>query len=88
MTQYRRLPAVEREVAGGRRLVQPVGAASATQLAGSAPVIWDLLAHHESFTQLRAVVQGKFDDAPDVIAAGTKLAIDQLLDAGLIEMVE
>ena len=86
MTRYRRVPALERSLSGGRRYVQPVGAPAPTELGGSAPVIWDLLAETTDSTQLRAIVQRTFDDEPAVIAAGTRLAIEQLLEAGLIEI--
>jgi len=86
MSSYRRVPAVERALAGGRRYVQPVGATTPTELGGSAPTIWDILARTGDATQLRAIVQRTFDDTPSVIAEGTRLAIEQLLDAGLIEV--
>ena len=86
MPSYRRVPAVERSLARGRRYVQPIGAATPTELGGSAPVIWDILAQTGDATQLRAIVQRTFDDTPSVIAAGTRLAIQQMLDAGLIEV--
>lgn len=88
MARYRRVPALERSLAGGRRYVQPVGATVPIELGGSAPVIWDLLAEVSDSTQLRAVVQRTFDDEPAVIAAGTRLALEQLLEAGLIVVDE
>lgn len=84
MARYRRVRALERSLAGGRRYVLPVGASAPIELGGSAPVIWDLLAETSDSTQLRAIVQRTFDDEPAVIAAGTRLAIEQLLEAGLV----
>ena len=88
MPRYRRVPSVERELAGGRRYVQPLHASTPTELAGSAPAIWDLLAETADGTQLRAIVQRRFDDDPAVIAQGTRLALEQLLQADLIELEE
>ena len=85
MAVYRRLPAVERHLTGGRRLVQPVDAPTATKLSGSAPVIWDLLADHEDLDELVARVQERFADPPEIVESGTRAAVAQLLESGLIE---
>jgi len=82
---YRRVPSVERSLAGGRRLVQATGAASATQLSGSAPLIWDLLDEHSQVDQLVAMLQQQFSDPPEMIAAGVEQALASLIDAQLVE---
>ncbi len=68
--------------------MQPVGAPTPVELAGSAPAIWDILARTGDPTQLRAIVQRTFDDEPAVIAEGTRSALEQLLEAGLVEVSE
>ena len=73
---------------GGRRLVQPVAAAAPTELGGSAPLIWDLLADERELHRVLELVGERFTDAPEVIEHGTMLAIRQLLDAELIDEVD
>ena len=82
---YRRLPHVERELAGDRRLVQVVGSDRAVQLAGSAPMIWDLLDDHREPAQIVAQLQQHFSDAPEVIAAGVEAGLRSLVASSLIE---
>jgi len=81
---YVRVPFVERTLSGGRRLVQAVGADAATQLSGSAPLIWDLLDEHPEVPQLVAMLQQQFSDPPETITQGVELALDSLLDAELV----
>jgi hypothetical protein len=88
MTAYRRRPAVERQLMGERRLVQPVAAPAPTELGGSAPLIWDLLADEAELPRILELVGARFTDTPEVIEHGTMLAIRQLLDAGLIDEVD
>lgn len=73
--EYRRVPCVERELAHGRRLVQPLTAAKPSQLSGSAPLIWDLLRQHHTVDALVAMLQQRFSDSPEVIAAGVESAL-------------
>ena len=82
---YRRVPFVERSLYGGRRLVQAVGAETATQLSGSAPLIWDLLDENPEVGQLVAMLQQRYSDPPETIAAGVELALTSLIDAALVE---
>lgn len=84
-TRYRRLAHVERQLASGRRFVQPLDADTPTQLSGSAPMIWDLLAEHGSVGEIVAMLQQQFSDPPDVIAGGVRVALDSFLDASLAE---
>ena len=81
----RRVPCVERELAHGRRVVQPLDARGPTQLSGSAPLIWDLLADHDSIDAIVAMLQQRFSDAPDVIRSGVVDALDSMADSGLVE---
>lgn len=83
---YRRRRFVERELAHGRRLVRALDAAEPTQLAGSAPLIWDLLDDHESVDAVVAMLQQRFSDAPDVIAAGVRSALASMQQSGLVEL--
>lgn len=81
---FRRVPSVERSLSGGRRLVQAVGADAPTQLAGSAPMIWDLLATTSVGTEVVAAMQELYSDAPSVIAQGVDLGLKSLHDAALV----
>jgi len=82
--QFRRVSSVERELAHGRRLVQPVTADVPTQLSGSAPMIWDLLDEHASVDAVVAMLQQRFSDSPDVIAIGVRSALTSMIDSGLV----
>jgi len=86
--RYVRKPAVERELAGHRRLVQVVDSEQPTQLAGSAPVIWDLLREHSTAEQLVAMLQQHYSDSPEVIRSGLEVGLTYLVDAGLVEVSE
>lgn len=83
---YRRRRFVERELAHGRRLVQALDAVEPTQLAGSAPLIWDLLDEHHSVDAVVAMLQQRFSDAPDVIAAGVRTALSSMQQNDLVEL--
>lgn len=83
--RYRRVRSVERELAHGRRLVQPLTASGPTQLSGSAPLIWDLLAEHETIEAIVAMLQQRFSDARDVIADGVRTALSSMGESGLVE---
>jgi hypothetical protein len=82
--EYRRVPAVERELAYGRRLIQPLSASTPTQLAGSAPVIWDLLHEHHTVDALVAMLQQQFSDSPEVIAHGVRSALTAMTQTALV----
>lgn len=83
-TEYHRVPFVERELAHGRRLVQPLASATPTKLSGSAPLIWDLLPAHPSIDGLVAMLQQRFSDSPVVIADGVRSALDAMMAASLV----
>lgn len=82
---YRRVPFVERSLYGGRRLVQTIGTDTATQLSGSAPLIWDLLDDNPEVGQLVAMLQQRYSDPPETIASGVTLALESLIEAELVE---
>lgn len=82
--QFDRVPFVERSLARGRRLVQPLGAETPTQLAGSAPLIWDLLEQRSSVDELVPELQSRFTDSPDVIATGIRSAIAMFIESALV----
>jgi hypothetical protein len=86
-SQYRRVRFVERELAYGRRLVHALDADAPTQLSGSAPLIWDLLADNNSVDEIVALLQQRFSDPRDVIAAGVQAALGSLLQASLVTTV-
>lgn len=82
--QYRRVRFVERELAHGRRLVQPLTSDSPTQLSGSAPMIWDLLEDHSSVDAVVAMLQQRFSDPPAVIATGVRSALESMIHSALV----
>ncbi len=82
--RFERVPHVERSLARGRRLVQPLVADTPTQLAGSAPMIWDLLDAHPSVEAIVPELQSRFTDSPDVIAGGVRAAISMFIDSSLV----
>lgn len=82
--QYKRVPHVERNLSGGRRLVQAVGSERAIQLAGSAPLIWDLLDENPEPAQLVAQLQQRFSDSPEVIASGVDVGLRSLIESSLV----
>ena len=84
--RYRRVRHVQRQLAQGRRCVQPLNADTPTQLAGSAPMIWDLLADRGTVDEIVAMLQQQFSDSPDVIASGVEAALNSFLDAGIAEV--
>lgn len=71
----------------GRRLVQPIDAVAPTELGGSAPLIWDLLADESDLERIMEALAERFNDPSDVIEHGTQLAIRQLMEASLIDEV-
>lgn len=87
-SHYVRKPAVERELAHQRRLVHGVDSERPTQLAGSAPIIWDLLHDHSTAEGLVAMLQQHYSDAPEVIRAGLEVGLAHLVNAGLVEVHE
>lgn len=82
--RFQRVPHVERNLSGGRRLVQVVGADRAIQLAGSAPLIWDLLDENPQPAQLVAQLQQRFSDRPEVIASGVEVGLRSLIESSLV----
>lgn len=83
-TEFFRAPCVERELAHGRRLVQPVTASVPTHLSGSAPMIWDLLVEHHTVEGIVAMLQQHFSDPPAVISAGVEAALASFLQSSLL----
>lgn len=81
---FRRVPFVERELAYGRRLVQPLTSTAPTQLSGSAPMIWDLLDEHPSIDAVVAMLQQRFSDSPEVIAVGVLSALESMMQSALV----
>jgi len=81
---FRRVPCVERRLAGHRRFVQPLESEAPTQLAGSAPMIWDLLDYHPSVNTLVPELQLRFTDAPELIANGIRAALQMFIDSSLV----
>ena len=69
---YTKVPVVERNLAGGRLLVQRLGADRPTQLSGSAPLIWDLLDTSQTIPALVARLTERFAD-PDGTIEGLSL---------------
>lgn len=85
--RFERLAHVERDLARARRLVQPTAAETPTQLAGSAPMIWDLLDECPSVDALVPALQERFTDAPQVIAGGIRSALQMFIDTSLVATV-
>lgn len=65
--------------------MHPIGSATPRQLAGSAPLIWGLLATIHDLDQLIDETAHRFSDPRDLVDAGTRAAIRMLLDSSLIE---
>lgn len=87
MSSYVRRSTVERRLHGERRLVQPLDAATPTQLAGSAPLIWVLLEHHCTAEEITQVLLDRFDSDVEAIRGGVADAISMMLRERLIEEV-
>lgn len=87
MSNFERCRTVERSLPGGRRLVQPLDAAAASLLAGSAPLVWDLLLQFRDIESIVEVLCERFDDSPQIIGAGVSAAIEMMLAEQLIEAV-
>ena len=81
---YGRVRFVERRLGRGRRFVQALDAATPSQLAGSAPIIWDLLDTHPSVDALTPELQKRFNDSPEIIASGVRSALAMLIESSLI----
>ena len=64
MTHFARLPAVERRLSGGRSLVHVVNGAKPVELAGSAPVVWELLDIFSNVDELAAALNQRYTDEP------------------------
>ncbi len=86
--RFERVPAIERSLARGRRLVQPLDAETPTQLAGSAPLIWDLLDIAPSVDDLVPELQSRFTDSPEVIANGIRAALSMFINSSLVTASE
>lgn len=86
MTEYTRVPAVERTLTGGRLLVLPRGAQTPTELDGSAPDVWTALAEASRIPELVEILQNHYEDDEFVIVQGLTDALDQLTEAGLVEV--
>lgn len=84
MTDFARLPAVERRLSGGRSLIHVVNGAKPVELAGSAPVVWELLDIFSDVDELATALNQRYTDEPTVIAEGMWAALNLLRDAGLI----
>lgn len=87
MVLYRRRPAVERSLPGGRRLVQPLDAVTPSMLAGSAPLVWDLLETCDQVESVVAKLCERFDDSVEVIGSGVDAALHMMLAEHLVEAV-
>jgi hypothetical protein len=88
MTSFVRVPAVERSLTRGRLLVLPLGNDTPTELDGSAPDVWSALADATDFVELTRILQARYDDDEAVISNGLSEALDQLVNAGLVEAQE
>lgn len=64
--------------------MQIVGSDRAVQLAGSAPMIWDLLDENPQPDQVVAQLQQHFSDPPEVIAQGVEVGLASLIDSALV----
>lgn len=81
---FLRVLSIERRLARGRLLVQPLTADTPTQLAGSAPMIWELLEEHPSVDALVPELQSRFTDSAETIAGGIRAAIAMFIDSSLV----
>ena len=81
---YAKVPVVERNLAGGRLLVQRLGAGQPTQLSGSAPLIWDLLDTYFTVAELVARLTERFSDPEGTIEGGVRAALASLESQGLV----
>ena len=61
-----------------------VGSDRPVQLAGSAPMIWDLLDENLQPDQVVAQLQQHFSDPPEVIAQGVEVGLASLIDSALV----
>lgn len=81
---YTKLPAVERNLANGRLLVQPIDAGKAVQLSGSAPLIWDLLDAHHNVVDIVTRLEERFTDPTETIATGVSSALELFVSQRLV----
>ncbi len=81
---YQKVAVVERNLAGGRLLVQRLDFDRPTQLSGSAPLIWDLLDTHKTVDELVERLAERFSDSSVTIEAGVRSALDSLAAQGLV----
>lgn len=81
---YRKAPAVDRNLANARLLVQRLDAERAVQLSGSAPLIWDLLDTHNTVDQVVDQLAERFSDTRETIEAGVRAALDSFIDQRLV----
>ena len=81
---YTKVPVIERNLAGGRLLVQRPGADQPTQLSGSAPLIWDLLDTHQTIPELVQRLTERFADPEGKIEGGVRSALASLESQGLV----
>ncbi len=83
--RYTKTPAVERNLANGRLLVQRVEAEKAVQLSGSAPLIWGLLDQHQTVAEIVEQLLQQFSDPAETIEAGVRQAIESFISQHLVE---
>lgn len=83
--RYIKTSVVERNLANGRLLVQRVDADKAVQLAGSAPLIWELLDRKPTIRNIVDHLAQQFSDPAETIEAGVRQAIDSLVSQQLVE---
>ncbi len=83
-TVYRKVPAVERNLANARLLVQRIDKGKAVQLSGSAPLIWDLLDSHHTVAQVVDQLVERFSDSREMIEAGVRAALDSFVSQELV----
>jgi hypothetical protein len=84
MTTYRRAAAVERTLVGGRLLVLGLDQETPTELGGSAPTVWSVLEYTHDLSGILSAVESIYTDDPEVISAGVKEALQQMVDAELV----
>ena len=82
--RYQRAPCVERELSNDRVLVQPLTAETPIVLAGSAPLIFELLKHCSFVDELVIELQRLFSDDPNVLRNGVESALASLLEASIV----
>ena len=81
---YKKVAVIERNLSGGRLLVQHRGDGVPTQLSGSAPLIWDLLDAHHTVSGLVLRLSERFADPEGTIEAGVLSALASMEAQGLV----